>query len=447
MNWSHIAGVAAGITGVTGLLGFIVFALLRISASANVDLSPAVIEKLKKSGLDPQTLKSVSPVRLRTYLAQHTDISKSLITEILGPQARARGRVLTIISIGLLILAGVLGLVYLLTGSQNAQGTKVQGNEIGQVVINPRNSTIAMSNFPKPVELQTVLDEKAGLLKVKKPEDAFVENADIVIYRYVEMRVYPNCNCLGNSTSVPMKVSSWIGKQKPSREKSEVLDAVVGNFIGESIAVGNKWVGLLAKHGMCGVIELRLPFVITYDDQFTTGRKLAFDVYRTVSLNGRGEQWTIDPISQAELSLSMENYGFAYTRAAIRGDAEDAELFEAFYRAVETIAGPKIMGEAVKAVNSEKPSSHRDLDLDTPILAVYLKRQIQQAAPRNNDEHACKIDPNAASRWMPLPDFKPVEVIGPSTEPAPPPMQSRDADATASQAMTRVAKTRRHSSP
>jgi hypothetical protein len=431
MNWSYVAGVAAGITGVTGLIGFIVFALLRITSGTNLDLSPAVIEKLKKTSLDPRTLRSIPKGHLRAYLEQHSDISKSLITEILSPQVRTRGRILTIVSTGLLFLAALFGIVYLLTRSQIREGARVQGNQNSQVVINPRNSIISMTNFPKPVELRALMNEKKGSLEITKPEGAFVQNANVVAYRYIELRAYSNCKCMGFAVEIPMKVSSLIAAYQ-SYDREGVLDLFVGNFLSQSIAIGNTWVALLAKHGMCGVTGIRLPIVITYNDQFSTGRRLRFDIHRSVSLDGRGSEWSIDPMSEYQLKLEMQSYGFAYRRATISGDVNDTELFEMYYRTLEARVGSKTMGEAWKSVKYNKRPNGVDMDeVVSAIRAVYLKQKIQQAASKSSSEVACKIDPNAASQWLQL-HFHPAEVIGPSTEPPPPPALRQDATVTPS---------------
>jgi hypothetical protein len=78
-----------------------------------LDLPDELVNNLKRHGVSPQSLKDMTPARLRAVLEQHKEISKDLIDKVLAPQVNTRGRNILVISLSLIVLAAVLGVLFL----------------------------------------------------------------------------------------------------------------------------------------------------------------------------------------------------------------------------------------------------------------------------------------------------------------------------------------------
>jgi hypothetical protein len=162
MEWSNIAGAAAGITGVVGLLGFIVFAVLKLSSPAQLDLSTDIIINLKKHGIESNDIKDLTPARLREVLSRHKDISQDLISKVLAPQVEHRNRNVLIVSILLVILAAILGTIYLIVErnrSNNTNNTTLGNGNKEQIIVGQNSAPIVQNNNNFPPDALRALVE------------------------------------------------------------------------------------------------------------------------------------------------------------------------------------------------------------------------------------------------------------------------------------------------
>lgn len=120
MNWTTVAGTAAGITGIFGVLGLIIYAILRMAEPRKLLLTPELITALMDHGIAESEAARLTPKRLAMLLKAKEEIASDLIDKVLQLEVSQKGRTVLLSSAGLVVAAVVLGTVALVVGKSQA---------------------------------------------------------------------------------------------------------------------------------------------------------------------------------------------------------------------------------------------------------------------------------------------------------------------------------------
>jgi hypothetical protein len=250
---------------------------------------------------------------------------------------------------------------------------------------------------------------------IEKTSGSFVVNPKITIYRHINMQIRVGSNCLGNSNDVPLKVGALINLVKVDGE-SAVLSASVENFINAALDVSAKWTSALSQFEVCGSIDIEIPFSVLYDDQFAVGRKLYYVLRRNVSPTGLFEDWRIEAIDDHEMEGYVNSYNYA-SRYEVNSSMSENEIFSVFYKAVSGSIDPDLIARAKDKELAKNMSLPELWTANFYAVASSVKKWIDDPSSKPSILKVCSFDANYGKKFRRPPGFKPIEIIGPSTEP------------------------------
>lgn len=165
-SWTTLAQTATGITSILGLLGFIYFIILRLTEkSSSIRFTPELINEIKKSSLDLETIKSLDIDKLKAVLENENNVSSLLVKDGIIKEFSQKAKVVLVVSSMLVISALLLGLIW--KNSEKTNYFSYNGLVVDDESDDPiPNAIIGIKNDPT---FDIVNSDSRGLFKISLP--------------------------------------------------------------------------------------------------------------------------------------------------------------------------------------------------------------------------------------------------------------------------------------
>lgn len=268
------------------------------------------------------------------------------------------------------------------------------------------------NSFPKPTRIDARFSPETNILSIVKTPGSFVVNPKVEIYRALDLHLFGNCNCGGDSNSVSVHVSS-ISSITIHNSEDLVADIDIKDFLEESIEVTNKWTLFNKKYGLCGASTMSVPVKVSYDDQFATNRNAYFELHRDISPLGLFSEWKIDSANDEKMVSFAKRYFESRDDKVSRNDTEE-EIFQAYIRRLKKKFGGASIADAAEMYKDENTFILAKLSLwNYANLLAFAQQVDKDASGLAEKREDCVFDRDLGSRFKAVPGFKPITVIDP----------------------------------